>query len=249
MLRIPRATYSASSVHAGCSSGRSGGDAFQRAATAGPDADPGRRGIAPEEADDPPERLLGRGGRELLERANVTRARAERAHAPGPARLDASVDLRHSGNDARLRSTTRGGSVPRGQVGTAGRERPSAIRIAVSSAAARDHVRDQLAHEADRGCPGRVGKRLVKRVRRRRGHRGGVVARERKAPTPRHELAKAQPKRLRYRLLHCNRLLHIAARLAFSGRRAKLRLQRTWPWVNDLVAAFDKLKALPATPG
>ena len=54
------------------------------------------------------------------------------------------------------------------------------------------------------------------------------------------ELAKAEPKRLRYRLLH------VAGRLAFSGRRAKLHLQDTWPWVNDLLAAFQKLKALPA---
>ena len=38
------------------------------------------------------------------------------------------------------------------------------------------------------------------------------------------ELAKAEPKRLRYRLLH------VAGRLAFSGRRAKLHLQDTWPW-------------------
>ena len=38
------------------------------------------------------------------------------------------------------------------------------------------------------------------------------------------ELAKAEPKRLRYRLLH------VAGRLAFSGRRAKLHLQNTWPW-------------------
>lgn len=37
------------------------------------------------------------------------------------------------------------------------------------------------------------------------------------------ELAKAEPKRLRYRLLH------VAARLAFSGRRAKRRLQHDWP--------------------
>jgi hypothetical protein len=38
------------------------------------------------------------------------------------------------------------------------------------------------------------------------------------------ELAKAEPKRLRYRLLH------VAARIAFHGRRAKLRLQHDWPW-------------------
>jgi hypothetical protein len=57
------------------------------------------------------------------------------------------------------------------------------------------------------------------------------------------QLAKAEPKRLRYRLLH------IAGRLAFSGRRAKLRLQHDWPWVIELVAAFHKLKALSAATG
>ena len=54
------------------------------------------------------------------------------------------------------------------------------------------------------------------------------------------ELAKAEPKRLRYRLLH------VAGRLAFSGRRAKLHLQDTWPWAAELVAAFGKLKGLAA---
>jgi hypothetical protein len=54
------------------------------------------------------------------------------------------------------------------------------------------------------------------------------------------ELAKAEPKRLRYRLLH------VAARLAFHGRRATLRLQHTWPWAAELLAAFQKLKTLPA---
>ncbi len=57
------------------------------------------------------------------------------------------------------------------------------------------------------------------------------------------ELQKAEPKRLRYRLLH------IAARLAFSGRGAKLHLQHTWPWATELAAAFAKLKALPAAAG
>jgi hypothetical protein len=57
------------------------------------------------------------------------------------------------------------------------------------------------------------------------------------------ELAKAEPKRLRYRLFH------VAARLAFSGRRAKLHLQHTWPWAAELVAAFTKLKAFPAAAG
>jgi hypothetical protein len=57
------------------------------------------------------------------------------------------------------------------------------------------------------------------------------------------ELAKSEPKRLRYRLLH------VAGRLAFSGRRGKLHLQDTWPWAAELVAAFERLKALPDTAG
>ncbi len=57
------------------------------------------------------------------------------------------------------------------------------------------------------------------------------------------ELARAEPKRLRYRLLH------IAGRLAFHGRQAKLRLQAHWRWAHDLAAAFACLKALPAPAG
>ncbi len=56
------------------------------------------------------------------------------------------------------------------------------------------------------------------------------------------ELASAEPKRLRYRLLH------IAARLAFHARTATLRLPASWPWATDLLAAFKKLKTLTA-PG
>ncbi|HZL05422.1 MAG TPA: IS1380 family transposase, partial [Coriobacteriia bacterium] len=57
------------------------------------------------------------------------------------------------------------------------------------------------------------------------------------------ELAKAEPKRLRYRLLH------VAGRLAFSGRRAKLHLQDTWPWAAELLAAFQRLKTLQSASG
>jgi hypothetical protein len=57
------------------------------------------------------------------------------------------------------------------------------------------------------------------------------------------DLANAEPKRVRYRLLH------VAGRLAFSARKAKLHLQSTWPWANELVAAFARLKALPAATG
>jgi hypothetical protein len=57
------------------------------------------------------------------------------------------------------------------------------------------------------------------------------------------ELARVEPKRLRYRLLH------VAARLAFHARAARLRLQANWPWATDLAAAFARLKALPAPAG
>ena len=57
------------------------------------------------------------------------------------------------------------------------------------------------------------------------------------------QLAKAEPKTLRYRLLH------VAGRLAFSGRRAKLHLQNTWPWTEQLLAAFRKLGTLTPNTG
>jgi hypothetical protein len=53
------------------------------------------------------------------------------------------------------------------------------------------------------------------------------------------ELAKAEPKRLRYRLLH------VAARLAFHARTARLHLPASWPWAQALADAFHKLKTLP----
>ncbi len=51
------------------------------------------------------------------------------------------------------------------------------------------------------------------------------------------ELARAEPKRLRY----C--LLHAAGLIARSGRRTRLRLAACWPWAEDLVAAFDRVAA------
>jgi hypothetical protein len=54
-------------------------------------------------------------------------------------------------------------------------------------------------------------------------------------------LAKAEPKRLRYQLLHQ------AGRLAFSGRRAVLRLAGTW--ADRLIDALAKLTALAAASG
>lgn len=56
------------------------------------------------------------------------------------------------------------------------------------------------------------------------------------------ELARCEPKRLRYRLLH------VAGRITRSGRRLRLHLPERWPWAGALVAAFRRLRALPA-PG
>jgi hypothetical protein len=53
------------------------------------------------------------------------------------------------------------------------------------------------------------------------------------------ELARCEPKTLRYRLLHT------AGRLAFHARRATLRLPHNWPWAHDLAHAFARLAALP----
>ncbi len=57
------------------------------------------------------------------------------------------------------------------------------------------------------------------------------------------DLAKAEPKRLRYRLLH------VAGRLALHARQARLRLQASWPWAQALAAAFTRLETIPDPPG
>lgn len=53
------------------------------------------------------------------------------------------------------------------------------------------------------------------------------------------ELAAAEPKKLRYRLLH------VPARLTRSARRTRLRIAESWPWATDLATAFTRLAALP----
>lgn len=53
------------------------------------------------------------------------------------------------------------------------------------------------------------------------------------------EMKRAEPKRLRYALLH------VAARVVRSGRRLHVRVQATWPWAEALVLAFRRLRALP----
>jgi hypothetical protein len=55
-------------------------------------------------------------------------------------------------------------------------------------------------------------------------------------------LAKAEPKTLRYRILHT------AARLTRSGRRRHLKIAATWPWAPAIVTAWERITALPQAP-
>ena len=52
------------------------------------------------------------------------------------------------------------------------------------------------------------------------------------------KLAKAEPKGLRYMLLH------VAGRLVKGGGSVHLRIQEDWPWAADLVRAFATLRGL-----
>ncbi|MBA3331717.1 MAG: IS1380 family transposase, partial [Actinobacteria bacterium] len=54
------------------------------------------------------------------------------------------------------------------------------------------------------------------------------------------ELARCEPKRLRYRLLH------VAGRLTRHARRLSLHLPRDWPWRAAMLQAFQRLRAIPA---
>ena len=55
-------------------------------------------------------------------------------------------------------------------------------------------------------------------------------------------LARCEPKRLRYRLLH------VAGRLTRHARRLRLHLPRGWAWGEALQQAFARLRALPQPP-
>ena len=52
------------------------------------------------------------------------------------------------------------------------------------------------------------------------------------------ELALAEPKKLRYRLLH------VAARVTRGQRRTRIRLPERWPWAGQLAAAFTRLRQI-----
>jgi Transposase DDE domain group 1 len=54
------------------------------------------------------------------------------------------------------------------------------------------------------------------------------------------DLALAEPKRLRYRILHT------CARLTRGQRRRRLRIPATWPWADQITAAFTRIAAIPA---
>jgi hypothetical protein len=57
------------------------------------------------------------------------------------------------------------------------------------------------------------------------------------------ELAAAEPKKLRYRLLH------VAARLTRTARQTRLRIAETWPWATEIATAFNRLNELPRPTG
>ena len=56
------------------------------------------------------------------------------------------------------------------------------------------------------------------------------------------DLARAEPKALRYRVLHA------AARLARGGRRRRLRIAATRPWADAIAAAWTRITTLPHAP-
>jgi hypothetical protein len=55
-------------------------------------------------------------------------------------------------------------------------------------------------------------------------------------------LARAEPKTVRYRILHA------AARLARGGRQRRLKIQASWPWAADIVTAWHRISVLPHAP-
>jgi hypothetical protein len=56
------------------------------------------------------------------------------------------------------------------------------------------------------------------------------------------DLTRAEPKTLRYKILHT------AARLVRGGRRRRLKISRTWPWATAIATAWARISALPQAP-
>jgi DDE family transposase len=55
-------------------------------------------------------------------------------------------------------------------------------------------------------------------------------------------LARAEPKTLRYRILHA------AARITRGARRRQLKIQASWPWAADIVTAWQRISAMAHAP-
>jgi len=55
------------------------------------------------------------------------------------------------------------------------------------------------------------------------------------------DLAKAEPRTLRYRILHA------AARLVTGGRRRRWKFAGNWPWADAITRAWQRISALPDT--
>ena len=53
------------------------------------------------------------------------------------------------------------------------------------------------------------------------------------------DLARAEPKTLRYKVLHT------AGRIVKGQRRRRLRIPPSWPWAHDIASAFPRIQALP----
>jgi hypothetical protein len=52
------------------------------------------------------------------------------------------------------------------------------------------------------------------------------------------DLSRAEPKTLRYRILHAG------ARLVRGGRRRTLKMAATWPWAQEIITAWQRVQAI-----
>ncbi len=56
------------------------------------------------------------------------------------------------------------------------------------------------------------------------------------------DLARAEPKTLRYQVLHA------AGKLVRGGRRRRLKIPASWPWAEAIATAWARITALPQAP-
>ena len=140
-------------------------------------------------------------------------------------------------SSTRSRSTTAGATVPVATDTAAG-------QLAFLEARHRAHARVEDRRQSDQDRPG-MG-RFPPRIRDQPGLADVVmlavdlIAWTQTCSSRRS--AKAEPKKLRYQLLHP------AARLARGQRRCWLRIRRSWPWATQVAAAFARLARCPSPP-